>query len=218
MASKLQDLINRLCPNGVEYRRLGDCVTKITDGMHNLPKEISSNGEFPIISAQNVNNGLIDISTTKFVPRSVFEIENRRTNVSIGDVLLTIVGAVGRVAVVKEDIHVLCQRSLCVIKPVKGIVAPKFLGYVLEGVECQQYMAVNAHGAAQKGLYLDQVSKMLIPVPPLEVQSEIVQILDNFAELTAELTAELEKRKKQYAYYRDKPSLSNGKCTVKGSA
>lgn len=83
MASKLQDLINRLCPNGVEYRKLGDCVTKITDGMHNLPKEISSNGEFPIISAQNVNNGLIDISTTKFVPRSVFEIENRRTNVSI---------------------------------------------------------------------------------------------------------------------------------------
>ena len=202
MASKLQDLINRLCPNGVEYRRLGDCVTKITDGMHNLPKEISSNGEFPIISAQNVNNGLIDISTTKFVPRSVFEIENRRTNVSIGDVLLTIVGAVGRVAVVKEDIHGLCQRSLCVIKPVKGIVAPKFLGYVLEGVECQQYMAVNAHGAAQKGLYRDQVSKMLIPVPPLEVQSEIVQILDNFAELTAELTAELEKRKKQYEHYR----------------
>ena len=50
----------------------------------------------------------------------------------------------------------------------------------------------------------EAVLKYEIPVPPLEVQSEIVQILDNFAELTAELTAELEKRKKQYAYYRDK--------------
>ena len=50
----------------------------------------------------------------------------------------------------------------------------------------------------------EAVMKYEIPVPPLEVQSEIVQILDNFAELTAELTAELEKRKKQYAYYRDK--------------
>ena len=46
----------------------------------------------------------------------------------------------------------------------------------------------------------EAVLKYEIPVPPLEVQSEIVQILDNFAELTAEL----EKRKKQYAYYRDK--------------
>ena len=47
------------------------------------------------------------------------------------------------------------------------------------------------------------VSTMSIPVPPIPVQEEIVRILDNFAELTAELTAELSKRKQQYQYYRD---------------
>ena len=53
---------------------------------------------------------------------------------------------------------------------------------------------------------------LIIPVPPLEVQSEIVQILDNFAELTAELTAELEKRKKQYEHYRSELMATREMC------
>ena len=48
------------------------------------------------------------------------------------------------------------------------------------------------------------MEKVSIPVPPLPMQSEIVRILDNFTELTAELAAELTARKKQYEYYRDK--------------
>ena len=48
--------------------------------------------------------------------------------------------------------------------------------------------------------WIEKYSKFLVPIPPLEVQEEIVRILDNFTKLTAELTA----RKKQYEYYRDK--------------
>ena len=51
---------------------------------------------------------------------------------------------------------------------------------------------------------MPEVKKVKIPVPPLPVQCEIVRILDNFTELTAELTAEIEARQKQYEYYRDK--------------
>ena len=48
------------------------------------------------------------------------------------------------------------------------------------------------------------MNKRTVPIPPIEVQREIVRILDNFTELTAELTAEIEARQKQYEYYRDK--------------
>ena len=201
--SKLEKLLANLCPNGVEYKKLGDVAEKITDGMHNLPTEIVAEGGYPIISAQNVDGGKISFKTGKFVSKEVFDVENKRTNVQKGDVLLTIVGAIGRVAIVSCDEKFLCQRSLCVIKLRKNQITSEFLRYVLESEPVQRFMTTNAHGAAQKGLYLEQVAKIEIPVPPLEVQEEIVRILDAFTELTAELTAELRARQQQYEHYRD---------------
>ena len=64
-------------------------------------------------------------------------------------------------------------------------------------------------GSGIKHPDMSKVLDLKIPLPPLEVQSEIVRILDNFTELTAELTAELASRKKQYEYYRD-TSLTSG--------
>lgn len=55
-----------------------------------------------------------------------------------------------------------------------------------------------------KRQWISNYTTKKIPIPPLEVQQEIVSILDKFIELTAELTAELEARKKQYEYYREK--------------
>lgn len=55
-------MIQEICPNGVEYRKLDEVTFKITDGMHNLPKGIVPIGEYPIISAQNIKDGRIDIS------------------------------------------------------------------------------------------------------------------------------------------------------------
>ena len=202
--TKLEELIEKLCPNGVEYKILGDISCKISDGMHNLPKNIKSSGEYPILSAQNITNGNINIDTSKWVNHEIFERENKRNNVEKGDVLLTIVGAIGRTAVVKDNLKALFQRSVCVIKPNVKLLNSKFLYYVLNSTVVQSYIQNNAKGAAQKGLYLKQVAKIKLPVPPLEVQREIVRILDNFTFLTAELAAELAARQKQYEYYRDK--------------
>jgi type I restriction enzyme S subunit len=61
-----------------------------------------------------------------------------------------------------------------------------------------------AKNSSQPFVSYKELNKVVIPIPPLKIQSEIVRILDNFTELTAELTAELSARKKQYSYYRDK--------------
>jgi type I restriction enzyme S subunit len=72
-----------------------------------------------------------------------------------------------------------------------------FLKYALEVTEFKQQKSSlpNINASMVKGI--------LIPLPPLEIQREVVEILDKFAQLTAELTAELQKRKKQYEHYRD---------------
>ena len=181
---------------------------KITDGMHNLPRDIEQHGDYPIISAENVSNGMVNILSRKYVSSAIFEKENTRTDVEQGDVLLTIVGAIGRTAVVKSEQRFLCQRSLCVIKPNIDFVTSHFIAYILESSQYQAYMNQRAKGAAQKGLYLAQVKKIEIPVPSLPEQERIVAILDKFDALcndeTAGLVAEIAARKKQYEYYRDR--------------
>ena len=62
----------------------------------------------------------------------------------------------------------------------------------------------SKHGAGIPGLNRDKVRNLIIPIPPLPVQEEIVRILDYFTNLAAELQAELQARKEQYEYYRNK--------------
>ena len=79
--SRLDELIKELCPNGVAIQKLKDITLNISDGMHNLPKCSVAQGTYPILSAQNVNNGIISLNTNKWVEKDVFYIENKRTNV-----------------------------------------------------------------------------------------------------------------------------------------
>lgn len=80
---------------------------------------------------------------------------------------------------------------------------PKFLYYFMSSY-FKQYILIKSVGATSISIRKPMLENFKIPIPPLDIQSKIVQILDNFTELTAELTAELGLRKKQYEYYRDK--------------
>ncbi len=80
-----------------------------------------------------------------------------------------------------------------------SLVNTKFLYYYLKIVNFIPYLT----GGGRAKLTKRKMLEIPIPIPPLKVQSEIVRILDNFTELTAELSAELSARKKQYSYYRD---------------
>ncbi|WP_461025174.1 restriction endonuclease subunit S [Trueperella pyogenes] len=80
------------------------------------------------------------------------------------------------------------------------LVIPKFFYYVLANAHIEK---LNTSNAARPALTQAVLNKVRIPVPPLEVQREIVRILDGFTKLEAELEAELEARRKQYAFYRD---------------
>ena len=81
---------------------------------------------------------------------------------------------------------------------------PKYLSYVLSTTMAQIQKGKGKVKSKVVHSSVPAIKELVIPVPPIEVQSEIVRILDNFTELTAELTAELTTRNKQYEYYRDK--------------
>ena len=178
--SKLEQLIQKLCPNGVEYRTISD-ICNISRGRVMSKDYIQENeGEYPVYSSQTENNGeLGKISTYDFS----------------GEYLTwTTDGAnAGTVFYRKGEFSI---TNVCGLLEVKDdSVLTKYLYYTLN-VEAPKY--VNK-GMGNPKLMSNVMSRITVQIPPLQVQSEIVRILDNFTELTAELTA----RKKQYEYYRD---------------
>jgi type I restriction enzyme, S subunit len=102
-----------VAPDGWIVVKLAEITSKLVDGSHNPPPKQDIG--LPMLSAININKNRIDFTNNRLITENDFEIENNRTKISSGDVLLTIVGAIGRSAVVTESIAPFTlQRSIMV--------------------------------------------------------------------------------------------------------
>ena len=161
--------------------KLGDICFQITDGSHNPPAGIE-NSKHLMLSSKNINDDEITTTAPRFLTDEQFDIENKRTNVLSGDLLMTIVGTVGRVAVVPEMLAGIClQRSVAVIKPNPTIINNRYLMYQLQSM--RKFLESEARGVAQKGIYLKQVGDLSVITPPLDEQYRVVDTLDHISGL-----------------------------------
>ena len=153
----------------------------ITDGSHNPPEGIEKSG-FPMLSSKNIFDDNITLDEPRYLTEMDFEKENERTKVNSGDVLLTIVGTVGRVAVVDDMIgRITLQRSVAVLHPDKNICISRYLMYLL--ISKRDFFGKNARGVAQKGIYLKQLGDMEFSICDLSQQMDIVCKLDKIQKL-----------------------------------
>lgn len=126
-----------------------------------------------MLSARNIENGQIVFDDFRRIAPTDFDRENARTRIDSGTVLLTIVGSIGRSAVVGEHLErFTVQRSVAVLKP-SGVL-PQYLSYQLQAPTAQAYLRSRAKGTAQKGVYLKDLGELPIRVAPLREQREIV--------------------------------------------
>lgn len=180
--SKLQELIQKLCPNGVEYKKL-ETVCELSRGKVYSKTYITANaGDYPVYSSQTANNGELGrISTYDYDGEYL-------TWTTDGAYAGTIFHRKGK----------FCITNVCGLIAVKSpdILNIRFLYYWLS-IKAQDYVY---RGMGNPKLMSNQIAPIEIPIPPLEVQEEIVRILDNFTNLAAELQA----RQEQYEYYRNK--------------
>ena len=190
--SKIEELIQELCPEGVEYKELGK-VFKISRGRVMSKEYLRDNsGIYPVYSSQTANNGQIGKINT-------YDYDGE---------FLTWTTDGANAGTIFHRNHKFSITNVCglLYSKTKEIV-PKFVFYVLS-VEMKKYVS---SGMGNPKLMSNVVEKIQIPIPPLPIQQEIVNILDNFTSLEAELEAELEARKKQYEYYRDELLNFEGK-------
>tara|TARA_B100001057_G_scaffold161284_1_gene161894 strand:+ start:3665 stop:6127 length:2463 start_codon:yes stop_codon:yes gene_type:complete len=166
-----------------EMVELREVCIKITDGSHNPPKANKGAG-YHMLSSRNIFNNELVLDETREIDKEGFDKEDKRTNVNDGDILLTCVGTIGRSLVVRNPPYrFTLQRSVCVLKPNKEYLNSEYLSYVLQSKICQEILIDNAHGVAQKGIYLKTIREIKIPLPPLEVQQEIVDKLEGYQKI-----------------------------------
>lgn len=177
--SKLEELIQQYCPDGVEWKPLGEAT--IMKRGTSATKGIMQEGDIPVISGGRQ-------------PAFYCNVSNRTGEV------ITVAGSgagAGYVQYWNEPIFVCDAFSIQGNETLKT----KYVYYILTNIQEKIYSTKKGGGVPH--VHISSIDKFEIPVPPLPVQEEIVRILDAFTELQAELQAELQKRKQQYNYYRD---------------
>ena len=156
--------------------QLSSLCHKITDGSHN-PSQGINKSEYLMLSSKNIFHDDINFKDPRYLTKEDFEQENKRTDVVEDDILLTIVGTIGRVAVVSNNTpKFTLQRSVAVLKPKTELIEPRFLMYSLRNMT--DSLASESRGVAQKGIYLKQIRELEISLPPLPEQQKIASILD----------------------------------------
>ena len=199
--SRLSEMLEELCPDGVEYKKLGE-IAEIIRG-NGLQKS-----DFVDSGVGCIHYGQIYTKYGAFADKTITyvtpELAKTLKTVSTGDLV---------VAITSENVEDVCK---CVAwlggddivtgghaAIVKHKQNPKYLSYIFQTVEFFRQKRKYVIGTKVIEMSPKKLAEISIPVPPLAIQNEIVKLLDNSTELTAELTAELQLRKKQYSFYRD---------------
>jgi type I restriction enzyme S subunit len=148
----------------------------ITDGTHGSPERTETG--VPVLSAQNVAGGTLSYLTSRYTSEAEYQAFKKRLDIAIGDVLLTIVGSIGRAAVVSEKRPAVFQRSVAVIRPKHKVADSAYLLHLFHSSCFQTELYRNSNQSSQAGVYLGRLGSIEIPLPPLEEQRRIAAILD----------------------------------------
>ena len=208
--SKLDELLRELCPDGVEYVRLGTLCSLITKQTgFDYTKHIKARllmepaeNAVPYIQTKFFAGKNFNYQTDYYVPMDIVE-QFPKITLDEKCILFSIVGAsIGNVGLFPGERKCFLGGAICVAK-----VLPQYdvdyIYYCVEAHNVQHQIRRKTKGAGQATITVEDIREFEIPLPPIEIQSEIVRILDNFTNLTAELVKELTARKTQYNYYRD---------------
>ncbi|MDE6824489.1 MAG: restriction endonuclease subunit S [Duncaniella sp.] len=191
--SKLKELIDRLCLNGVVYKPLGKIAS--------IPTERVNIKHLP----NNLYIGVENLIKDKggMIPAAELPVVNDVIKFKTDDILIgNIRPYLKKIWLADKDGGT--NGDVVLLRINNDIpITPKFLYYIVSSDSFFFFHNQYAKGAKMPRGDKMKIMTFPIPVPPLEVQEEVVKILDRFSNYAAELQAELQARKEQYEYYRN---------------
>ena len=191
--NKIDRLIEKLCPNGVEYMTLGD-IGRVAMCKRIMKSETNTEDGVPFYKI-----GTFGGVANAYISEILFErYKELYSYPKKGDILISAAGTIGRTVVFDGKPAYFQDSNIVWLEHDESKVLNKYLYYFYE----TKPWKISTGGTIAR-IYNDDICRVRLPVPPLEVQREIIHILDSFTSLTSELTSELTARKKQYEFYRD---------------
>ena len=196
--SVIKEMTKRLCPHGVEYGTLGE-IGKVSMCKRIMKSETSAVGDVPFYKI-----GTFGKTANAFISKELFhKYKEAYSYPNKGDVLISAAGTIGRSVIFDGKPTYFQDSNIVWIANDETKILNKFLYYWYQTFPWK----VSIGGTIDR-LYNDDIARTKIPLPPLDIQHKIVEILDKFDTLTTSLTegipAEIEARRKQYNYYRNK--------------
>lgn len=203
--SKLDELIKELCPNGVEYKKLGE-VCNFQNGFAFKSALFKENGE-AILRITNISNGIINEEDLKYFLLDDYKENLDNYIVSKNDIVIAMSGATtGKIGINNTSKKFYLNQRVGKFIPNIVKLNSRFLYHFLLS-KSLEILKISSGSGAQPNLSTENIKNLVIPVLPLEVQEEIAKILDNYTksveELKEKLNEELIARKNQYSWYRD---------------
>lgn len=198
--------------NDCVWKPLGDIIVSLNTGLN--PRQFfklnTDDAKNYYITIREIRNGKITPNEkTDMLNDEALRLCNNRSNLEIGDVLFSGTGTIGETAVITEaPFNWNIKEGVYTIKPNQSIILPFYLHHLLQTEQIKTSYMKKVAGGTVKSIPMAEMKKIIIPVPPLPEQERIVNILDRFDKLCNDITeglpAEIEARRKQYEYYRDK--------------
>lgn len=160
---------------------LGNVLTLLKDGTHNPPK--AQDKGIPMLSAENIFNHRVNFGIReKFISLEDYNNMHKKYEIETNDILLTIVGTIGRTAIVDKGCKFTVQRSVAILRANESILVSKFLEYLLNTDMIRKQLKLRSNASAQAGIYLGELGKVRLLIPSIEEQISIIKILENIDE------------------------------------
>lgn len=213
--SKLEELIEQCCPDGVEWKKYYDVCDLIRGITYNKNQEAKTEKEdaYKVLRANNITLYLntLNFDDVKLVSKDV--VVKPEQHLYAGDILMCAGSGskehVGKVAYIFQNMDYTFGGFMAVVR-CKEDVIPRYMFHILASHYFASHLETQINSSTINNINRQVMQSFVFPVPPLPVQEEIVRVLDTFTELQAEL----QKRLQQYNYYRDNLLSFEGRTDV----
>lgn len=191
---------------------LDSLVVFIKDGTHGTHQDVKHG--IPLLSAKDINaNGKIKFSEPRRISVEDYKKLHRSYEIAEGDILLTVVGTIGRIAIVPKNMErFTVQRSVGIIRPKNGLEG-RFLYHHIKSPRTQRELFALSNASAQAGVYLGELSKLLLRIPSEIDMAKFVALFDSVEHQVHDLRQKIFSIKKQKQGLMQK--LLTGKVRVK---
>ena len=180
---------------GWEVKKLGE-VCDVRDGTHDSPKYLE-HSEYVLVTSKNItSDGDIDFTTANYISKKDYDTINKRSYVDFGDIIMAMIGTIGKPIIVKETSRKFCIKNVALIKFEESTsVTNTYIQALLSNNSYASYIQGNNKGGTQKFIALGTIRKLLTPIPPLTLQQEFaskIESIEKQKELIAQSIKETE--------------------------